>query len=53
MTEAEKWKRVAEVLASRLVVHQRKEKSAIIDEALKYVARYQKADKSGKKKGAK
>lgn len=50
MTEVEKWKQVAEVLASRLAVHQRKEKDAIIDEALKYVARYQKA---GKKKGAK
>ena len=53
VTEAEKWKRVAEVLASRLVVLQRKEKDVIIQEALKYVAKYEKAENSRKKqKGA-
>jgi hypothetical protein len=45
MTEAQKWKLVAEVLASRLSVHQRKEKELVIKEALAYVAKYEKSMK--------
>lgn len=50
MNEAEKWRLVADVLAVRLVVLQRKDKETILKEALKYVGEREKWEKRKKQR---